>query len=273
MTDESRREGITMKKTNVQRKSGDTDAEKEQAAAKVQKEDADRSPTKPWVSGTMTKVTEVAYPVAVGVGAKVATQAVIGALGFGTTGIAAGSLAAKAMSLAATSGHGMSVVSALQSVGAAGLSTTQEGITMEMANSRRDSGDTDSERVQAATIIQKCYQRFRVSGTTMTRAIRAAVPVAVGVGAVVATPVVIGGLGFKAAGIAAGSVAAKGMSLAATSGSGSAKRITSGCGGWYDDCCNRCCRQISRVAVEEVEDSRSRQKHEEEVRDAALFTF
>lgn len=38
-----------MKKTNVQRKSGDTDAEKEQAAAKIQKEDADSSPTKPWV--------------------------------------------------------------------------------------------------------------------------------------------------------------------------------------------------------------------------------
>lgn len=52
----------------------------------------------------------------------------------------------------------------------------------------------------------------------MTRAIRAAAPVAVGVGAVVATPVVIGALGFGTVGIAAGSVAAKGMSLAATSG-------------------------------------------------------
>ncbi|PVD30307.1 hypothetical protein C0Q70_09571 [Pomacea canaliculata] len=38
--------------------------------------------------------------------------------------------------------------------------------------------------------------------------------------------------------------------------------------GGTTDCCNRCCRQISRVAVK-VEDSRSRQKHEEEVRDAA----
>lgn len=53
----------------------------------------------------MRKVFKVAAPVAVGVVAVAATPAVIGALGFGTVGITAGSLAAKLMSVAATTGY------------------------------------------------------------------------------------------------------------------------------------------------------------------------
>ncbi|XP_025107519.1 interferon alpha-inducible protein 27-like protein 2B isoform X2 [Pomacea canaliculata] len=123
-----------MEKTNVQRDSGEQQKEEEEEKQKEeeeeeqqqQEEDADSSPTKPLVSGTMTKVIKVAAPVLVGVGAVVATPVVIGALGFGTAGIAAGSLAAKLMSLAATSGIGMSVISTCQSIGAlAALSVSQ----------------------------------------------------------------------------------------------------------------------------------------------------
>ena len=47
------------------------------------------------------------------------------AAGFGAGGIAAGSVAAKAMSVAYTTGMGAGAVSVLQAVGAAGLTTAQ----------------------------------------------------------------------------------------------------------------------------------------------------
>ena len=53
----------------------------------------------------------------------------VAAAGFGAGGIAAGSLAAKAMSVAWSSGVGVGVVSTLQSVGAAGL-TWAQGVTV-----------------------------------------------------------------------------------------------------------------------------------------------
>lgn len=68
---------------------------------------------------------EILIPAAAAVGTVVVAPLAASAVGFGTVGIAAGSLAAKSMSLAATYGYGMTVVSALQSVGAVGLSTTQ----------------------------------------------------------------------------------------------------------------------------------------------------
>merc|ERR1712154_505244 len=57
-------------------------------------------------------------------GATVGVPAVLGVFGFGAGGIAAGSTAASAMSVAMTKGIGMTAVAAAQSVGAAGISGT-----------------------------------------------------------------------------------------------------------------------------------------------------
>lgn len=74
----------------------------------------------------MPTVKEVLVGGAVGVGGAVAMTVgapiVLGAAGFGTGGIVAGSLAAKAMSFAMTQGVGMAAVSLAQSAGAAGFS-------------------------------------------------------------------------------------------------------------------------------------------------------
>ncbi|XP_025096530.1 dachshund homolog 1-like isoform X2 [Pomacea canaliculata] len=74
---------------------------------------------------TDSLVWKIGFPVTVGAVAVVAAPAAVAAAGFGAGGIAAGSLAAKGMSLAATSGYGMSVIAGLQSIGAAGLTTFQ----------------------------------------------------------------------------------------------------------------------------------------------------
>ena len=57
--------------------------------------------------------------------AVVLTPVAVAAAGFGAGGITAGSLAAKAMSFAWTTGLGTGGVATLQSLGAAGLTMTQ----------------------------------------------------------------------------------------------------------------------------------------------------
>ena len=55
----------------------------------------------------------------------VLTPVAVAAVGFGAGGITAGSLAAKAMSVAWTTGVGTGAVATLQSLGAAGLTMAQ----------------------------------------------------------------------------------------------------------------------------------------------------
>ena len=57
--------------------------------------------------------------------AVVAAPYVLAAAGFGAGGVAAGSLAAKVMSVASTTGVGTGTVATLQAVGAAGLTVAQ----------------------------------------------------------------------------------------------------------------------------------------------------
>lgn len=67
-------------------------------------------------------------PAAIGSAAAiVGAPLAVGALGFGAGGIGAGTAAAKMMSLAWTSSYGVGLVSALQSVGAAGFSLQSIG--------------------------------------------------------------------------------------------------------------------------------------------------
>jgi len=69
----------------------------------------------------------------VAAGTIVAAPAVLGAVGFGSAGIAAGSAAAKLMSVAWSSGVGVGAIGAAQSIGAAGLSWTTAGASGAVA--------------------------------------------------------------------------------------------------------------------------------------------
>ena len=70
-------------------------------------------------------VSDVVVGVAGGAAAVVAAPYVLAAAGFGAGGVAAGSLAAKVMSVAWSTGVGTGTVATLQAVGAAGLTVAQ----------------------------------------------------------------------------------------------------------------------------------------------------
>ncbi|KAK7490535.1 hypothetical protein BaRGS_00018138, partial [Batillaria attramentaria] len=88
------------------------------------------------------------WSIAGGVATVAAAPVVLPALGFGAGGIAAGSLAAKAMSLAWSTGYGVGLVSAAQSAGAVGLSMTAKtaaaaaGAMVTQFFACRDSGES-----------------------------------------------------------------------------------------------------------------------------------
>ncbi|CAI5696941.1 unnamed protein product [Oreochromis niloticus] len=145
-------------------------------------------------------------------GAVVSASIVLGAVGFTTAGIAAGSCAASWMSAAADGGGAAagSLVVVLQSAGMAGLFGTATAAVELLL--------TEERKLSFAIKISR-FQSRRRADKDMDPV--AAVCTAAGaVGAVVAAPALLGAAGFTSAGIAAGSYAAGMSSAAAANGGG-----------------------------------------------------